>query len=76
MVGAGAGAAGVADVVPTEADPDVAAWAFVTAERVAGVRLVPEATRVGVPARARCPAIATVAIALAAAAAMRERRAG
>lgn len=37
---------------------------------------VAESARAGVPASARWPAIATVAIALAAATAMRERRAG
>jgi hypothetical protein len=60
-------------VVPESSDDDRAA---VDADRVAVVRPVAEAARVGVPASARWPAIATVATALAAAAAMRERRAG
>ena len=90
MVAAGAGGAGVAAVVAAEvaADADaeveaeaddeaeVAAWAALAVDR--GVDEWPgaAAARVGVPPRARCPAIATVATALAAAATMRERRAG
>ncbi len=62
-----------AAVVPESSDDDRAA---VDSDRAAVVRPVAEAARVGVPAIARWPAIATVATALAAAAAMRERRAG
>ena len=55
--------------VAAEVEADVDACAAV-------VRPVAEAARVGVPASAKWPAIATVATALAAAAAMRDRRAG
>jgi hypothetical protein len=88
VVAAGAGGAGVAAVVAAEVAADVdaeveaddeaevEAWAALAVDRGAGEWPGAAAARVGVPPRARCPAIATVATALAAAATMRERRAG
>jgi hypothetical protein len=88
VVGAGAGGAGAAAVVVAavdvdvdvdvdlDLDVDVDARDALAPDRGAGERLVAAAARVGVPATARCPTIATVASALAAAAAMRERQTG